>query len=56
MKIMSGVRSDETLEYMLSRRSVMAQLLKEPAVVLFDLRRDAARCLRGKDQGFIRAG
>ncbi len=51
MKIMSAVKSDETLEYLTSRRSVMAQLLQEPAPSSQELDRILSAAARVPDHG-----
>jgi len=51
MKIMSGKPSEETLEYLLSRRSVMAQLLSDPAPNDEELRTILQAAARVPDHG-----
>ena len=51
MKIMSGKPSEETLEYLLSRRSVMAQLLSDPAPSDAELRTILQAAARVPDHG-----
>lgn len=51
MKIMSGKPSEETLEYLLSRRSVMAQLLSGPAPSDTELRTILQAAARVPDHG-----